>query len=253
MQSSLHIIRNLAVTLAVSLFAGCALMPEKTAPDVSTAESGQAPPEASVTVDTALDSAQQKRDRRVERWLEAAERALEEDRLMTPVDDNAYDRYQAILLVEPGNLRARSGLQAITLRYLELARSAMQKGRLAHAQTMLERGAKVDPDSPLVARVRQSLQEARQRQKQAPVMEGEDQDKVYELNPYHLSQRASELVEELHRVARRVREEEAFVLIISRTDAEGRWIYQQMRDAVPGYLLRGNIHLGSQPRLELKP
>lgn len=251
MRPNLHRVRSLVVTLAVLLLAGCALPPGKMPSDKPASGAEKAPPDVSASVNKALDSAQQKRDKRVERWLEAADLALEEDRLMTPVGDNAYDRYQAVLLVDPGNVRARSGLQAITLRYLELARSAMEEGRLAQANTMLERATEVDPDSPLVARVRQSLQEARQRQKQAPPMEGEN--KVYELNPYHLSQRAPELVEELHRVARQVRENEEFVLIISRTDEEGRWIYQQMRDAVPGYLLRGNIHLGSQPRLELKP
>jgi len=251
MRASLYITHALMVILGVSILAGCATSPERPSSTEPVAEPREASPDVSAAVNASLDSARQKRDERVARWLEAADQALDEDRLMTPLGDNAYDRYRAVLLVDPNNVRARSGIQAITLRYLELARSAMQKGRLAQARTMLERATEVDPDSPLLARVRQSLQEARQRQQQAPPMEGEN--KVYELNPYHLSQRAPELVEELHRVARQVRENEEFILIISRTDEEGRWIYQQMRDAVPGYLLRGNIHLGSQPRLELKP
>lgn len=255
MHTSINLASALAVTLGVSLLGGCALSPESASPaeDAFSAElaadSQNASPE--VAVNTALDSAKQKSDKRMERLLEAGDLALEEDRLMTPLGNNAYDRYRAVLLMEPNNLRARSGLQAISLRYLELARSATQKGRLPQAQAMLERAVEVDPLSSLVARMRQALQQALQQQRQAPPLE--EDDKIYQLNPYHLSQRAPELVEELHRVARQVRENEEFVLIISRTDEEGRWIYQQMRDAVPGYLLRGNIHLGSQPRLELKP
>lgn len=243
--------RLLALAAVLMLMGACAQTPDQASQEESATETQNDRSDGSAAVNAALESAGAKRERRVERWLEAADRALDEDQLMTPLGDNAYDRYRAVLLVEPNNVRARSGLQAITLRYLELARSALQKGRFGQAQTMLERAAEVDPESPLVARVRQSLQEARQQQREAPPLEGED--KVYELNPYHLSQRAPELVEELHRVARQVKEDEEFVLIISRTDEEGRWIYQQMRDAVPGYLLRGNIHLDSRPRLELKP
>ena len=44
-----------------------------------------------------------------------------------------------------------------------------------------------------------------------------------------------------------------FVLITSRTDDEGRWIYRQMQEAVPGYLVRGDIQLGSPPRVTLLP
>jgi hypothetical protein len=42
-------------------------------------------------------------------------------------------------------------------------------------------------------------------------------------------------------------------MIIARTDVEGRWIYQKMRDAVPGYRVRGDIKLGNPPRVQLVP
>lgn len=186
----------------------------------------------------------------IEKWLDEADRALSQDRLITPADNNAHDRYRAVLLVDPGNTRASSGLQAIVLRYLELARLAAARGALAQAEGFLERAALVDEDNPLVAEFAQTIAAERERQRDAAALEREG--RRYELNPQQLGERSEELVEELQALARAVRESEEFVLITARTDAEGRWIYQQMREAVPEYRLRGDIHLGSPPRIELE-
>jgi hypothetical protein len=42
-------------------------------------------------------------------------------------------------------------------------------------------------------------------------------------------------------------------LIIARTDNEGRWIYQKMREVDPEFRVRGDIKLGSPPRVVLVP
>lgn len=186
----------------------------------------------------------------IENWLDEADRALSQDRLLTPANNNAHDRYRAVLLLDPGNTRASSGLQAIVLRYLELARLAAGRGALSEAEAFLERAAFVDEDNPLVAEFAQTIVAERERQRTAAALEREG--RRYQLNTQQLSARSEELVDELHELAREVRESEEFVLITARTDAEGRWIYQQMREAVPDYRLRGDIHLGSPPRIELE-
>ncbi|MFC6981009.1 hypothetical protein [Microbulbifer taiwanensis] len=58
-------------------------------------------------------------------------------------------------------------------------------------------------------------------------------------------------MELLRGAAQRIRRGELRVIIVARNDAEGRWIYQQLREAVPGYRVRGDIKLGSPPRLLL--
>ncbi|MEX2468702.1 MAG: hypothetical protein WD396_03010, partial [Pseudohongiellaceae bacterium] len=42
--------------------------------------------------------------------------ALDEDRLLTPVDDNAHARFQRVLAYEPDNQLALEGLEDIVLR-----------------------------------------------------------------------------------------------------------------------------------------
>lgn len=184
-------------------------------------------------------------------WLEQAEQALFEDRLLTPAEDNAYERYQAVLYLDPDNERARTGLQAIVLRYLDLARSAARRGALAPAREMLDRAELVDPGNPLVDELEAELQQARKHRSQnEPLAEMGDS---YLLDSQRLSEKAPELVQELHNLAARLPETGDFVLIVAPTDAEGRWIYRQLREAVPDYRVRGNIQLGSPPRIRLLP
>ena len=45
----------------------------------------------------------------------------------------------------------------------------------------------------------------------------------------------------------------SLAMIIARTDVEGRWVYQKMREAAPGYRVRGDIKLGSPVRIILEP
>lgn len=195
-------------------------------------------------------SAQERQAATLERWLDEADAALSDDRLLTPVGDNAHDRYRAALLLDPHNTRAVSGLQSIVIRYLDLSRMAATRGALAQAETFLERAREVDDDNPLVQEMAEVIATERERRRTQASVERDGE--RYALNAQQLSERAPELVEQLQALAKTVEQSGAFVWITARTDAEGRWIYQQMREAVPGYLLRGDIHLGSPPRIELE-
>ncbi|WHI48901.1 hypothetical protein [Microbulbifer sp. VAAF005] len=66
-----------------------------------------------------------------------------------------------------------------------------------------------------------------------------------------LAARSAGLVEQLQRVAGRIRSEQLRVIIVARSDAEGRWVYQQLREAVPGYRVRGDIKVGNPAKLIL--
>ncbi|WP_152521598.1 hypothetical protein [Marinimicrobium sp. LS-A18] len=228
--------------LGLALLVGCSS-------PAQTPSSTQAPPPAVDTMpepEPALT-----REQRIERWLEEGDRALSADRLLSPLGDNAHDRYRAVLIYDPDNTRAISGLQAIALRYLDLARSAAARSALSQAQGYLDLAESVDPGNPLVAEFSEKVSDQRARlQNTSPLTQD---GKVVQLNGELLRQRADELVVDLQQLARRVKDTGEFLLIVARTDAEGRWIYQQMRDGVPNYLLRGDIHRGSPPRIELQP
>lgn len=235
------------IWLMTGLFlCACATEPSPPAPDKPEAASKAVPDTSTSEPEPAPTRAE-----KIEQWLSQADRALANDRLLSPLRDNAHDRYRAVLLYDPDNTRAISGLQAIALRYLDLARSAAARSALTQARGYLELADTVDPGNPLVEELRQSLQAQRERMASAEALSEEG--KVISLNPLLLHQRAESLVEELHALARRVSKSGEFVLIVSRTDAEGRWIYQQMRDGASDYVLRGDIKLGSPPRIQLQP
>jgi serine/threonine-protein kinase len=65
--------------------------------------------------------------------------ALEENRLMSPAGDNAYDRYRRVLDLDPGNAKARDGLRAVADRYRSLAQAADARGDAEQASTFMER------------------------------------------------------------------------------------------------------------------
>src|SRR5690625_6898453 len=106
-------------------------------------------PEPEATEPQAVQLPQESRREVVTRWLDEADRALSQDRLIEPADDNAHDRYRAALYLDPGNSRAQSGLHAIVLRYLDMARAAARRGAYAQSQELLRRANTVEPGSPL--------------------------------------------------------------------------------------------------------
>ncbi|MCP8897751.1 N-acetylglucosaminyltransferase [Gilvimarinus xylanilyticus] len=180
--------------------------------------------------------------------LSRGDRALARDRLLSPNYDNAYDHYQAVLLLESDNREAQLGLQAIVLRYLDMSRSAAQRSRFRDAEIYLDRAASVLPDNAavqdMVARQREAMDK--------PLERPESSDSV-RLNTSALAARSTEAKAQLATLAQRARSQDIMVLIVAASDAQGRWIYQTMREAVPGYLLRGDIKIGSPARIEFLP
>ncbi|MGH8495909.1 MAG: TonB family protein, partial [Gammaproteobacteria bacterium] len=89
----------------------------------------------------------------VERALDAASVALQEERYIEPVEDNALDHYFAVLEIEPENPEAAAGLDTIAGVLLERAQAALSGGTpddALEARTVV-RGIRPDhPDMPLV-------------------------------------------------------------------------------------------------------
>ncbi|MFK7896048.1 MAG: serine/threonine-protein kinase [Myxococcota bacterium] len=76
--------------------------------------------------------------------LSNAKLALEDNRLMSPADDNAYDRYRSVLKLDPSNAKAKSGLRTVAVRYVSLADSAIEGGDKGQARTYLDRAKRAD-------------------------------------------------------------------------------------------------------------
>ncbi|HOY23978.1 MAG TPA: hypothetical protein PK002_12545 [Cellvibrio sp.] len=184
----------------------------------------------------------------VHRLLAEADYCLSRNQLLNPIADNAHDRYRSVLLMEPENERAILGLQAIALRFVDLAQTAAKRGNLSEANTMIKYAKSIDNN----AVVQDAANSLRKQLVNIPVAktyvpsEGE-----VVLDAKMLQSKDPLLTTHLTSVAHKAKQTDQFVLIIARTDADGRWVYQQLRNAVPGYLVRGDIRIGSPARVKL--
>jgi hypothetical protein len=91
-------------------------------------------------------------DERITRLLKLAGEALREDRLMTPAKRSAYNYYQQVLSLEPGNAKAQRGLRRIVERYITLTRYAIQRQDKREADLYITRALRIRPgDARLLA------------------------------------------------------------------------------------------------------
>ena len=233
--------RLLPVAVALSaLLAACA------APEPASDPAAQSPDErATVRVLSGAavyrGSATPERERLIADTLYAALQALDEDRLLTPVDDNAHGRFRRVLAMDPDNELALQGLQDIVLRYVELAEEATYQGLFDEAEVYLQRASFVDENHTAIAQARAAIERERN-----------SGDLFFDLEASAVVNRRDTVVNRLTDIARQARQHEAFFLITAPNDNHARWIYSVMREAVPGYRLRGNIEMASRYSIRLR-
>lgn len=190
----------------------------------------------------------------VSQLLYEADLALSADKLMTPIEDNAFDRYNAVLILQPGNEAALNGLHEIFNRYVLLTRDAIRSVEYGKARALLERARAVNSEAPTLHALEEELaQKQREWVRSQPQLKVSPDQKEIELNVVGLNRRDVSMVEHLQNLAVQVRESDETLLIVARSDSEGRWIYQRMAEGVPGYRLRGDIRLGRIPKVLLLP
>ena len=172
--------------------------------------------------------------------LYAAKIAFDDNRLMSPADNNAYNRYLEVLSLDPGNSVAIEGIEEIVVRYVELSDEALRVGKYDYAERMLNKAHGINANSHDVTLGLQRLEEARKTKVDFFTLDSEE-----------LKQQSTIMLVRLSEIAEHVRQVEATFLITARTDSEGRWIYKVMRESVGGYRLRGNIELGLEPGVQV--
>ncbi|MBI1732129.1 MAG: serine/threonine protein kinase [Gammaproteobacteria bacterium] len=84
---------------------------------------------------------------KVAELLALAEADLAALRLTSPKGNNAFEHYQAVLDLEPGNEAATNGMQALSQRYVDLAYGAMAKDKLDDAAIYLVRAGRIEPSA----------------------------------------------------------------------------------------------------------
>ncbi len=238
---SMPTIKFLTIALSASLLVGCQVPPGESAPDVE--ESGDGTLEIRVLSDAEVYSGAGHTDSRqlIPDILYEALQALNADRLLTPIDDNAHARFRRVLALDPQNQIALEGLQDIVKRYLQLTEESMRRGQFEEAKRLLGRARFVDDSHPEIANVAAALQR-----------EMNSEDLFFVLDYPQYAARSEAAQQELEDIARQIREHEAFFLIAAPNDELGRWMVSVMREAVMGYRLRGNIELSNSLGIRLR-
>lgn len=175
----------------------------------------------------------------IARWLYRAETALAADRLMLPGHDNAVYWYARVLGVKPDHPEALQGMRRITERYLVLAKNALYAGDKVKMENYLRRAGRLTASQAQIAAWRKRH------------LERQIRGKEFELNREDLRTRNERARQSLSDITQQVIVSGSRLLIVARTDEEGRWIYQQMRRFAEGYRLRGNVEKGASPRVIL--
>lgn len=214
---------------------------------VSKQEEAVAPVVQEVAVPVEL-TAQQKA---INALLSEADYCLSQGRFLNPIADNAHDRYRSVLLMDPENERAKLGLQTIALRYVDQARTAAKRGNLTEAQSLIRYARGIDNNAVVQDAAETLRKQIATMPPPAPAKPYEAREGEVVLDVKLLQAKDPQITTQLTGVAQKAKQTDQFVLIIARSDVEGRWIYQQLRNAVPGYLVRGDIKIGSPARVKL--
>jgi tetratricopeptide (TPR) repeat protein len=179
------------------------------------------------------------------------EYTLSQNQLLTPASDNAYMYFSQALAIDPNNERAKGGMQGIVMRYVDLARQAASRGNYGAAKAHLDSASKVDPRNLLIAEVSKGLREQMAASPTVAPYRGAKNE--FLLNQAQIGTDSPDIAAQLLTITQQLKAQDALAIIVARNDAEGRWIYHQMRAAIPGYLVRGDIQLGSPARITLVP
>ncbi|MFB3116179.1 MAG: serine/threonine protein kinase [Gammaproteobacteria bacterium] len=78
--------------------------------------------------------------------LKGARSNIKELKLTSPLGNNAYEKYQSVLNLEPENVEALNGLDKIVDEYIHLMDHALETDDITNARNYLHKGVHVNPD-----------------------------------------------------------------------------------------------------------
>ena len=170
--------------------------------------------------------------------LDTADRALADDRLLTPEDDSAYHYYRQALAMAPNHPAGRLGFERIVERYLQLTQVAMEREQWARARSMLARAEYVDSSHPGIVAMREQLE-----------LLANAERLILKLDRTALRERTFAVATELKEFGEHARSDNARVSIRVPSDADGRWVYQQLSRSPGETPIRGRIEIGLPPQV----
>ena len=110
----------------------------------------------------AEDEAKRQRDERISELMTGAASDLASDRLTSPVGNNAWEKYQAVLELESGHKEASAGLDSIVGRYVVKFGTALRGRNFEKAGEFVSRIRGVWADAPVLSGLEGRLSASRQ-------------------------------------------------------------------------------------------
>ena len=170
--------------------------------------------------------------------LDLADAALAEDRLLTPEQDSAYHYFREAVAIAPDHPLARRGFERIVESYLALASRAIERERWASARSMLDRASIVDGDHLGIAALRRQVELLANARRESMA-----------LVQSAVRGRSRGTAAQLKRFGSKARQANARVTIRAASDADGRWIYEQMNEAPGERRIRASLQIGVPPKV----
>jgi tetratricopeptide (TPR) repeat protein len=88
---------------------------------------------------------EKQRQHRIKDLLAQAHQHLTQSRLTEPQGNNAFDTYNAVLMLDRKNQKALKGLAQIAKRFEQRAREARNRGDIPGSLALIEQGIRIDP------------------------------------------------------------------------------------------------------------
>jgi len=172
--------------------------------------------------------------------LAKAETAFANNRLTTPLDDNAYLWYLQVLAIDTHHESANIGISDIVEKYLSWAIANSDTGSVARAFDYLNKAKSVDESHPSIAAVAAYLSsKTTVRTARFPI------DKT------QLRAQNAEVQSKLREIAEEIDRLDASIVIYAPTDGLGRWIYQKL-NANTGSRISAIFEISDKPQIVLQ-
>ncbi|WP_101758302.1 serine/threonine-protein kinase [Oceanicoccus sp. KOV_DT_Chl] len=114
---------------------------------------------------------QSDREGRVKELLAEAAVAIKDNRLSSPIGDNAYDRYQSVLALDPENADALSGISTIAASFLKQSIAEAANNNFSRARALVAAAIQIDSQHPDLQATQLSINKSEERARQQQLAE----------------------------------------------------------------------------------
>jgi hypothetical protein len=130
--------------IALAVLGACAMLKEPQAEPMAAEPDSTTEPAADIEPTHSVDA------QVLYSLLERAERALAADELTSLEGSGAVGLYTQVMQIDPGNEEATRGFERIVERYIALALNALERDQIETARFMLQRARSINADHPSI-------------------------------------------------------------------------------------------------------